>query len=120
MGRLYFADFNADHFTGMIVHNGTEVSVRYNNGKGVFDGGRVISSGWGRYHGVNVPNGLGRIYFADYNGDQLADMIVHDGSDVSVRLNVGGGFDGGRTVTSGWGRFHGMQVANGLGRLYFT
>jgi hypothetical protein len=37
-----------------------------------------------------------------------------------VRLNVGGGFDGGRTVTSGWGRFHGMQVANGLGRLYFT
>jgi hypothetical protein len=120
MGRLYFADFNADHFTDMIVHNGTEVSVRYNNGKGVFDGGRVVTSGWGRYHGMDVPNGLGRLYFADFSGDGRADMIVHHGTDVSVRYNVGEAFDGGRTISSGWGRYHGMQVANGLGRLFFA
>jgi hypothetical protein len=119
LGRLFFADINRDDKADMVVHDGSDVSVRYNNGEG-FGSGQTISSGWGRYHGLDVPNGLGRIYFADYDGDQRDDLIIHDGSDVSVRLNVGGGFDGGRTVTSGWGRFHGMQIANGMGRLYFT
>ncbi|PWK48832.1 VCBS repeat protein [Actinoplanes xinjiangensis] len=119
LGRLFFADLNSDDKADMVVHDGSDVSVRYNTSGG-FDGGRIISSGWGRYHGLDAPNGLGRLHFADYDGDQLDDMIVHDGSDVSVRLNVGGGFDGGRTVTSGWGRFHGMQITDGLGRLYFS
>jgi hypothetical protein len=120
LGRLHFADFNNDHYTDMIVHHGSDVSVRYNNGKGVFDGGRTVSTGWGRYHGLDVANGLGRLHFADFTGDGRADMIVHHGSDVSVRSNVGEGFDGGRTVTSGWGRYHGVQAANGLGRLFFA
>ncbi|WP_433301418.1 FG-GAP-like repeat-containing protein [Actinoplanes sp. CA-030573] len=119
MGRLYFADFNGDHRTDMIVHGGTDVSVRLNTGGG-FDGGRTVSSGWGRYHGLQVPDGLGRLYFADFNGDGRADMFVHSGTDLSVRLNTGSGFDGGRSVSSGWGRYHGMQIPNGLGRLYFA
>ncbi|PWK48831.1 VCBS repeat protein [Actinoplanes xinjiangensis] len=119
LGRLFFADADSDGRADMIVHHGSDISVRYNVGEG-FDGGRTVTSGWGRYHGLDAPNGLGRLHFADYDGDQLDDMIVHDGSAVSVRLNVGGGFDGGRTVTSGWGRFHGMQIADGLGRLYFA
>jgi hypothetical protein len=119
LGRVFFADINRDDKADMVVHDGSDVSVRYNTSGG-FDGGRTITSGWGRYHGLDAPNGLGRLHFADYNGDQLDDMIVHDGSAVSVRLNVGGAFDSGRTVTSGWGRFHGIQIADGLGRLYFS
>ncbi|MEU8659241.1 FG-GAP repeat domain-containing protein [Actinoplanes philippinensis] len=121
MGRLYYGDFNGDHWTDMIVHSGTDVSVRLNTKAGGFDSGRVVSSGWGRFHGMDVTDGLGRLYFADYNGDGFTDMVVHQGSDVSVRLNTrNGGFDGGRVVTTGWGRFHGLNVPNGLGRLYFA
>ncbi|BEL09334.1 hypothetical protein Q0Z83_075250 [Actinoplanes sichuanensis] len=120
MGRLYFADYNGDGFTDMIVHSGTEISVRLNTRNGGFDGGRVVTSGWGRFHGMNVTDGMGRLYFADYDGDGFDDMIVHSGTEVSVRLNTGSGFDGGRVVTTGWGRFHGMNVTDGLGRLYFA
>jgi hypothetical protein len=120
MGRLYFADWNADHKTDMIVHNGTEVSVRLNNGSGGFGGGTVVSSGWGRFHGLDVTNGMGRLYFADFNGDGRADMIVHNGTDVAVRLNTTSGWSDLGVVTSGWGRFHGLQVTDGMGRLYFA
>ncbi|MEU4161131.1 VCBS repeat-containing protein [Actinoplanes sp. NPDC026670] len=121
LGRLYFADYNADGFTDMIVHQGTDVSVRLNNQDGAFGSGKVVSSGWGRFHGLNVPNGMGRLYFADYNADGFDDMIVHSGTDVSVRLNNNGkGFTPAGTVSSGWGRFHGMDVTDGLGRLYFA
>jgi VCBS repeat protein len=119
LGRLYFADFNGDHRTDMIVHNGTDISVRLNTGS-VFDGGRSVSSGWGSFHGLEVPGNLGRLYFADFNGDGRADMFVHSGTDLSVRLNTGSGFDGGRSVSTGWGLFHGKQVAGDLGRLYFA
>ncbi|MEV6306391.1 VCBS repeat-containing protein [Actinoplanes sp. NPDC051861] len=120
MGRLYYADFNGDHLTDMIVHTGTDVSVRLNKG-GWFDTGRSVSSGWGRFHGLDVPDGMGRLYFADYNGDGRADMIVHSGTDVSVRLNEDGThFGTGRSVSSGWGRFHGLGLPDGMGRLYFA
>jgi hypothetical protein len=112
----------------MIVHDGTNISVRLNNGNGGFNSGTTVSSGWGRNHGMQINNGLGRLYFAGYghgydddDDDDDDDMIVHDGTDVSVRLNNdGAGFDGGRTVTTGYGRYHGLQVTNGLGRLYFS
>jgi hypothetical protein len=121
LGQLFFADYNADHKTDMIVHDGTNISVRLNNGNGGFNSGTTVSSGWGRYHGLDVANGLGQLYFADYNADGFADMIVHDGTDISVRLNnKGAGFNSGTTVSSGWGRYHGMQITNGLGRLYFA
>jgi hypothetical protein len=103
----------------MIVHQGTDVSVRLNTGSG-FDSGRIVSSGWGLFHGEQVPGNLGRLYFADFNGDGRTDMIVHQGTDVSVRLNTGSGFDSGRIVSSGWGLFHGKQVPGNLGRLYFA
>jgi hypothetical protein len=69
---------------------------------------------------MDVPNGLGELHFADFNGDGRADLIVHDGSDVSVRLNNGSGFNSGNTVSTGWGRYHGMDVPNGLGELHFV
>ena len=119
LGRLYFADYNGDHRTDMVVHNGTDLSVRLNTGSG-FDGGRSVSSGWGLFHGKQITGGLGRLYFADYNGDGRADLFVHNGTDISVRLNDGSGFDGGRSVSSGWGLFHGKQVDGHLGRLYFA
>jgi hypothetical protein len=118
LGRLYFADYNGDHRTDLIVHEGSDIQIRLNTGNG-FDGGKVVTSGWGMFHG-RENGGLGRLYFADYNRDNRADMIVHENSDIQVRLNTGNGFDGGKVVTSGWGLFHGKQVKDGLGRLYFA
>jgi hypothetical protein len=119
LGRLYFADFNGDGRSDLVVHDGTNINVRLNAGSG-FDGGRTVSSGWGLYHGKEIAGHLGRLYFADYNADGRADLIVHDGTDLNVRLNTGGGFDGGRTVSSGWGLYHGKEIAGHLGRLYFA
>ncbi|WP_045743334.1 FG-GAP-like repeat-containing protein [Actinoplanes rectilineatus] len=121
LGRLYFADYDGDGRDDLIVHDGSDVTVRLNTGTGGFDSGRLVTTGYGRYHGLQVSNGLGRLYFADYDGDGRDDLIVHDGTDVTVRLNTGtGGFDSGRLVTTGYGRYHGLQVSNGLGRLYFA
>jgi hypothetical protein len=117
LGRLYFADYNGDRRADLIVHSESDLSVRLNVGDG-FDGGRSISTGWERFHGKHNPKNLGRLYFADYNGDRRADLIVHSESDLSVRLNVGDGFDGGRIVGSPWGLFHGRVNSNHLGRLY--
>ncbi|WP_122980388.1 FG-GAP repeat domain-containing protein [Actinoplanes teichomyceticus] len=119
MGRLYFADYNADHRTDMIVHNGTDISVRLNTTTGWTDLG-VVTSGWGRFHGLQITNGMGRLYFADYNADGRADMIVHNGTDISVRLNTTTGWTDLGVISSGWGRFHGLQITNGMGRLYFA
>lgn len=121
LGRLYFADYNDDGKADMIVHHGSDLSVRLNNGNNTgFGGGYTIGTGWGRYHGLHVTDGLGRLYFADYDGDGRDDLVVHHGTDVSIRLNNGFGFDGGRSVTSGWGRYHGLRLADGLGQLYFA
>ncbi len=119
LGRLYFDDFNADGRADMFVHDGSNVQVRLNTG-GAFDGGRQVSSGWGLFHGKENTGHLGRLYFADYNADGRADMFVHDGSNLHVRLNTGSGFDGGRQVSTGWGLFHGKEVAGHLGRLYIS
>ncbi|MFC7529496.1 FG-GAP-like repeat-containing protein [Actinoplanes sp. GCM10030250] len=121
LGQLYFADYDGDHRTDLVVHDGSNVNVRLNTGAGRFDGGRTVTTGYGRYHGLHVPNGLGRLYFADYNGDGRDDLVIHDGSNVNVRLNLNtGGFDANRTVTTGYGRYHGLQVPDGLGQLYFA
>ncbi|WP_406082990.1 trypsin-like serine protease (plasmid) [Streptomyces zaomyceticus] len=115
LGRLYFADMNADNKADMIVHTTDgNVAVRLNLGTG-FNGGTTWSTGWGRFV---TGNDLGRLYFADMNADNKADMIVHttDGN-VAVRLNLGTGFNGGTTWSTGWGRF---VTGNDLGRLYFA
>ncbi|MFF1511916.1 S1 family peptidase [Streptomyces sp. NPDC058326] len=116
-GRLYFADVNADNKADMIVHStdGT-ISVRPNIGNG-FGSSTTWSSGWGNFLG---EEGMGRLYFADMNADNKADMIVHstDGTIAArIRLNIGNGFDGGTTWSTGWGNFHGEE---GKGRLYFA
>ncbi|MFB7234855.1 trypsin-like serine protease [Streptomyces sp. NPDC056269] len=116
-GRLYFADMNADNKADMIVHStdGT-IAVRLNTGTG-FDAGTTWSTGWGNFLG---HEGKGRLYFADMNADNKADMIVHstDGTIAArIRLNVGTAFDGGTTWSTGWGNFLGDE---GKGRLYFN
>ncbi|GAA2854013.1 hypothetical protein Acy02nite_49750 [Actinoplanes cyaneus] len=119
LGQLYFADHNGDNRDDLVIHDGTNVNVRINNGTG-FDTTRNLTSGYGRYHGLQISNGLGRLYFADYNGDGKDDLVIHDGTNVNVRINNGTGFDTTRTVTTGYGRYHGLQLADGLGRLYFA
>ncbi|MFH8712680.1 trypsin-like serine protease, partial [Streptomyces zaomyceticus] len=85
-GRLYFADVNADNKADMIVHAADgSVAVRPNLGSG-FGSSDAWSSGWANFLG---HAGQGRLYFADVNADNKADMIVHaaDGS-VAVRPNL--------------------------------
>jgi hypothetical protein len=117
ISELHFADFDADGRADLIAHDGTDVSVHLNNGTG-FASGRVASSGWGLFHGKENTDNLGRLYFTDFDGDRHADLIVHEGNSLSVRLNTGGGFDMGRNVSSGWGLFHGKQNKGHLGRVY--
>ncbi|WP_430789545.1 FG-GAP-like repeat-containing protein [Actinoplanes sp. G11-F43] len=121
-GELHYADFDGDGRTDLLVHDGTNVGVRLNDGAGGFGPATNVTSGYGRYHGLHVPDGLGQLYFADINGDGRADLVVHDGTNVNVRLNTGTGVFSGvvTTATTGYGRFHGLHVPDGLGRLYFA
>jgi hypothetical protein len=114
-GKLYFADIDGDRKTDLLVH-GTDgvISVRYNKGT-YWDAGTTISQGWSNFLGYP---GKGRLYFADFNGDSRADMIVHGvGGDISVRINQGTWFDGGTNISNGWSNFMGY---NNSGKLYFT
>jgi hypothetical protein len=63
LGRLYFADYNADGRSDMFVHDGSNLHVRLNTGSG-FDGGRQVSSGWGLFHGKENTGHLGRLYIS--------------------------------------------------------
>jgi hypothetical protein len=117
ISELHFADIDADGHADLIAHDGTDVSVHLNNGTR-FGAGRVVSSGWGLFHGKENTDNLGRLHFADFDGDRRADLFVHEGNSLSVRLNTGGGFDLGRSVSSGWGLFHGKQNKGQLGRVY--
>ncbi|SEB57777.1 trypsin-like serine protease [Streptomyces sp. TLI_105] len=115
LGRLYFADMNADNKADMIVHTTDgNIAVRLNIGTG-FNAGSDWSGGWGRFV---TGTDLGRLYFADMNADNKADMIVHttDGN-IAVRTNLGSSFNGGTNWSGGWGRF---VTGTDLGRLYFA
>ncbi|WP_328659859.1 FG-GAP-like repeat-containing protein [Streptomyces sp. NBC_00334] len=115
LGRLYFADVNGDRRADMVVHTSDgKIAVRVNQGT-YWDQGTQWSSGWGRF--VDGSD-LGRLYFADVNGDRRADMVVHtsDGN-VAVRVNQGTYWDGGTQWSSGWGRF---LTWKDMGRLYFA
>ncbi|MFF5447190.1 FG-GAP-like repeat-containing protein [Streptomyces sp. NPDC012888] len=114
-GRLYFADVTGDGKADMMVHgtNG-EIHVRRNTGT-YFDGGTLMTAGWGNFLG---HAGQGRLYFADVTGDGKADMMVHGtNGEIHVRRNMGTYFDGGTLMTAGWGNFLGHA---GQGRLYFA
>ncbi|WP_280524872.1 fusidic acid esterase FusH [Streptomyces rubrogriseus] len=115
LGRLYFADVNGDRKADMIVHtNDGNIEVRFNHGT-YWDQGTHWSGGWGRF--IDGSD-LGRLYFADVDGDGKADMIVHtnDGN-VEVRFNHGTYWDQGTHWSGGWGRF---VTWKDLGRLYFA
>nr|WP_257003193.1 trypsin-like serine protease [Streptomyces sp. Alain-F2R5] len=103
LGRLYFADVNGDRKADMIVHtNDGNIEVRFNHGT-YWDQGTHWSGGWGRFLD---GSDLGRLYFADVNGDRKADMIVHtnDGN-IEVRFNHGTYWDQGTHWSGGWGLF---------------
>ncbi|MCB8908255.1 MULTISPECIES: trypsin-like serine protease [unclassified Streptomyces] len=115
-GRLYFADINADNKAEMIVHalDGS-IAVRPNLGDG-WGSSVTWSSGWANFLG---HEGQGRLYFADANADNKADMIVHSAADgtVAVRPNLGTGFGSSVTWSSGWANLLGHE---GQGRLSFA
>ncbi|WCN01321.1 FG-GAP-like repeat-containing protein [Streptomyces sp. M92] len=115
LGRLYFADVNGDRRADMIVHtNDGNIEVRTNHGT-YFDHGTHWSGGWDLFLDGSE---LGRLYFADVNGDRKADMIVHtkDGN-IEVRTNRGTYWDQGTHWSGGWDLF---LTWKDLGRLYFA
>ncbi|RSS44238.1 VCBS repeat-containing protein [Streptomyces sp. WAC08241] len=117
-GRLYFADANGDGRADLIVHDTAgDVAIRVNHDNGAyFDSGKVVSKGWANFLG---GTGKGRLYFADTNGDNTADLIVHDtDGDVAIRVNHDNGayFDSGKVVSRDWANFLGND---GQGDLYF-
>ncbi len=83
-----------------------------------FNGVRYGARTGETHHNVASRNGCGGR--ASFSGDGRADLIVHEGTSLSARINRGGRFDRGRAVGSGWGRFHGMENAGHLGRLYLN
>ncbi|MEU3074911.1 FG-GAP-like repeat-containing protein [Streptomyces laurentii] len=115
LGRLYFADVNGDRKADMLVHTKDgNIAVRVNRGT-YWDQGTHWSGGWGRF--IDGSD-LGRLYFADVNGDGKADMLVHtkDGN-IEVRTNQGTYWDQGTHWSGGWGLF---LTWKDLGRLYFA
>ncbi|WP_267244663.1 FG-GAP-like repeat-containing protein [Streptomyces sp. PR69] len=115
LGRLYFADVNGDRKADMLVHTKDgNIAVRTNHGT-YFDQGKHWSGGWDRF--IDGSD-LGRLYFADVNGDGKADMLVHtkDGN-IAVRTNRGTHWDQGTHWSGGWDHF---LTWKDLGRLYFA
>ncbi len=62
---------------------------------------------------------IGRPYDS-FDGDTRADLVVHNGTEVSVRRNTGNGLNSGESISTGWGLFHGKQTTGHLGRLYLA
>ncbi|MGA4545173.1 FG-GAP-like repeat-containing protein [Uniformispora flossi] len=118
-GRLYFADINGDSRADLLVmgqDGSIERRLNYGNGAG-FGGGVLISQGWQNYLG---NTGQGKLYFADVDGDNRADLLaLGTAGGIEVRPNYGdgAGFGGGTTVSEGWQNFLGDA---GQGKLYFA
>ncbi|MFI1191052.1 FG-GAP-like repeat-containing protein [Streptomyces californicus] len=113
--RSHSADIDGDGKADLVVLRSNGDVVVHRNQGDTFAAGRVMSSGWGRF--VTWKD-LGRLYFADVDGDRKADMIVHtnDGN-IAVRTNRGTYWDQGTHWSAGWGRF---IDGSDLGRLYFA
>ncbi|WP_257573950.1 S1 family peptidase, partial [Streptomyces sp. JJ66] len=101
--RSYAADADGDGRDDLVVLRSNGDVVVHRNQGNTFDQGKRWSSGWGRF--VDGSD-LGRLYFADVNGDHKADLIVHttDGK-IAVRTNRGTYWDQGKHWSAGWGRF---------------
>ncbi|MFE9270835.1 trypsin-like serine protease, partial [Streptomyces anthocyanicus] len=113
--RTQSADVDGDGRADLVVLRSNGDVVVHRNLGDSFAAGRVMSGGWGLF--VTWKD-LGRLYFADVDGDRKADMIVHtsDGN-IEVRFNHGTYWDQGTHWSGGWGRF---IDGSDLGRLYFA
>ncbi|WP_234438665.1 trypsin-like serine protease [Streptomyces sp. NRRL S-340] len=106
--RSHSADVDGDGKADLIVLRSNGDVVVYRNQGDTFAPGKVMSGGWDRF--VTWKD-LGRLYFADVDGDGKADMIVHttDGN-IAVRTNRGTYWDQGKQWSGGWARFIGSST----------
>ncbi|WP_254870732.1 trypsin-like serine protease [Streptomyces sp. KAI-26] len=101
--RSYSADIDGDGKADLVIlRTNGDVVVHRNLGDSFAPGG-VMSGGWDLF--VTWKD-LGRLYFADVDGDGKADMLVHtkDGN-IAVRTNRGTHFDSGKHWSGGWDLF---------------
>ncbi|MFF0967147.1 FG-GAP repeat domain-containing protein [Streptomyces sp. NPDC003283] len=94
--RNYSADIDGDGKADLVVLRTNGDIVVHRNQGDTFAPGQVMSGGWNLF--VTWKD-LGRLYFADVDGDGKADMIVHtkDGN-IAIRTNHGTYWDQGKVM----------------------
>ncbi|GAA3636900.1 hypothetical protein GCM10022223_64410 [Kineosporia mesophila] len=109
------ASFSGDAKTDlMVLKTNGDLNARVNNGSYFADQG-TYSSGWENYLG---HEDMGRISFADWDGDGRKDMFVlKPTGDLDIRTNTGEHFSDQGIKSSGWQSYLGHE---GQGRLYFA